>query len=405
MTELLNIFYENPSYITIPIISGFVGWLTNVLALKMTFYPLEYVGFRPFGWQGIVPSKAAKMARISVDLMADKLINIKDVFSRLAPDVIAKIMQPGVEKLSKNIINEIMLAQSPKLWRVIPKSYKQKIYDQVRDDSPKITKAIMADIKDDVRELLDLKALAVSVLMNDKALVNQMFLEVGKKEFKFIERSGFYFGFLFGIIQMFIFIYFNPWWLLPLAGVFVGFATNWLAIKLIFRPVQEYKIFGLRIQGLFLKRQKEVSAEYSKIVTEKILTTENLFDFIMRGPDTRKITEIVYKHIGEMIDSMAESFKKVIDGIGGQARLKIIKNIAVYRFKEELPTEIFAIYDYATDALDLQNDMESKMSVLPHREFEGFLHPVFEEDEYKLILVGAFLGGLAGLLQYFIIFY
>jgi len=31
-------------YLIIPFISGIVGWATNVLALKMTFYPLEYIG-------------------------------------------------------------------------------------------------------------------------------------------------------------------------------------------------------------------------------------------------------------------------------------------------------------------------------------------------------------------------
>lgn len=405
MSEYFRFFFDYLPYILIPFVSGLVGWITNVLALKMTFYPLEYSGLRPFGWQGIVPSRAAKMAKISVDLMADKLINVKDVFSRLDPVIISEIMNPGVEKLSFKIINEIMMAQAPKVWRLMPKLYKQKIYDQVKNEAPEITRKIMQDIKDDVRELLDLKALAVSVLMNDKSLINKIFLDVGHKEFKFIERSGFYFGFLFGIVQMIIFIYFNPWWLLPVAGLFIGFITNWLAIKMIFRPVKEYKIFKFRIQGIFFKRQKEVSQEYAKIVTEKILTTENFFDFIMRGPDTRKISQIIYKHIGSMIDKTAESYKKLLNALGGDARLQIVKNIAVYRFKEELPPEIPEIYHYATKSLDLRNEIQQKMSVLSPKEFEGFLHPVFEEDEYKLIIVGAVLGGIAGLLQYFIFFY
>ena len=53
-------------YLSIPITSAVVGWITNVIALKMTFYPLEFIGLKPFlGWQGIIPSKAAKMSKIS----------------------------------------------------------------------------------------------------------------------------------------------------------------------------------------------------------------------------------------------------------------------------------------------------------------------------------------------------
>lgn len=405
MPDWLNYIIENLPYILIPFISGVVGWGTNVLALKMMFYPLNYVGVKPFGWQGIIPSKAGKMAALSVDLMADKLINVKEVFSKLDPQVIAGIMQPGVTKLTRKIINEIMEAQSPRLWKLLPKSYKEKIYTKINDDIPRITEDLMTDVKENVRKLLDLKALAVSVLLNDKSLINKIFLEVGKKEFKFIEKSGFYFGFLFGLIQMVVFIYFNPWWVLPVAGLFVGFATNWLAIKMIFRPVKPIKFGRLKLQGLFFKRQAEVAKEYSKIVTSNVLTVENLFDFIMRGPDTTKITKIISKHIGNLIDNIAASYKRLLKVAGGKERISIIKNIAVYRFKEELPVEITPIYNYAEKAMGLSNTMETKMKKLSAPEFEGFLHPVFQEDEAKLIIVGAILGGLAGLSQYFIFFY
>ena len=59
-------------YLLMPFISGVVGWATNVIALKMTFYPIEFLGpklwqpegqpFGLFGWQGIIPAKAAQMA-------------------------------------------------------------------------------------------------------------------------------------------------------------------------------------------------------------------------------------------------------------------------------------------------------------------------------------------------------
>lgn len=43
--------------------------------------------------------------------------------------------------------------------------------------------------------------------------------------------------------------------------------------------------------------------------------------------------------------------------------------------------------------------MRERMSALPPNEFEGVLHPVFQEDEMTLILVGAVLGLIVGGLQ------
>ena len=48
----------------IPIISSTIGYVTNVVAVKMMFWPVEFVGLRrPFGWQGVVPAHAVKLSR------------------------------------------------------------------------------------------------------------------------------------------------------------------------------------------------------------------------------------------------------------------------------------------------------------------------------------------------------
>ena len=44
------------------------------------------------------------------------------------------------------------------------------------------------------------------------------------------------------------------------------------------------------------------------------------------------------------------------------------------------------------------------MKALPPDEFVGVLRPAFQEEEFTLIMVGAVLGGVAGLLQYLVVF-
>ncbi|MEL6590985.1 MAG: hypothetical protein AAFQ68_12935, partial [Bacteroidota bacterium] len=45
-------------YASIPFVSAIVGWGTNIIALKMTFYPVRFWGVWKIGWQGIIPSRA-----------------------------------------------------------------------------------------------------------------------------------------------------------------------------------------------------------------------------------------------------------------------------------------------------------------------------------------------------------
>ncbi len=392
-------------FILIPIISALVGWVTNVLALKMTFFPLEYIGVKPFGWQGIIPSKAQKMATISVDLMTSKLVNVTDIFSQVDPKIVSDEMQSGILKLSKEITDEIMLSQAAPIWKNIPQAARDVVYYKLADDLPEIIEQIMLDIKTDITSLFDLKALVLSVLKNDKALINQIFLGVGKNEFRFIELSGLYFGFLFGLVQMAVFFFYDPWWILPVFGLIVGFATNYLAIKLIFRPINPIKLLGITFQGVFLKRQNEVADEYAKIITARILTTETIFDFILRGPSPQKFSNLIKKQIDQFVHSLLNVSGVLSDFLHKNKRIENIKNIAHYRLLEELPISIQDVFNYADDALDIKNILSSRMKALSKLEFEQFLRPVFKEDEFKLILIGAFLGALAGLAQYFLFFY
>lgn len=392
-------------YLSIPVVSALVGWGTNIVAINMTFYPIKYVGIRPFGWQGIIPSKAKKMAETAVDLWTTKLLDIGVQFSNIKPAKVAEEMAQSVDLLSVQIINEVMEAKLPKIWHSAPEAIKQSVYDNVSQSLPRIVENMMQEVKTNFSDMLDLKSLSVSALTQNKILLNQMFLKCGEAEFKFIKRSGLYFGFAFGLVQMVVWFFLPMWWILPLFGILVGYFTNFLALKLIFRPVNPIKIGKLIIQGMFIRRQNEVAVEYSKIVSSKILTIENIFEYIIRGPGSKKLEKIVQKQIENTIDETAGLLKSLVEISTGSQLFTHIRNIACFRFMQELPMNIRHVFGYAENALDLEHILREKMQGLSPMEFESFLRPVFKEDETTLIIIGAIIGGFAGLIQFFIFFY
>ncbi len=391
-------------YLSIPFISALVGWVTNIVAINMTFYPINYIGIRPFGWQGIIPSKAKKIAETAVELWTTKLLDIGVQFSKIKPEKVAEEMAPSIDLLSIQIIDEVMEAKLPKIWRKAPQTIKQNIYNKVSENLPSVVENMMQEVKSHFSTMLDLKHLSVVALTQNKVLLNQMFLKCGEAEFKFIKKSGLYFGFIFGLIQMIVWYFFPLWWILPLFGILVGYFTNFLALKLIFRPLNPIKIGKLIIQGMFIRRQKEVAVEYSKIVASKIITIENIFEYIIRGPGSEKLEKIVQKQIEYTINETAGLLKSLVEISTGSQLFTHIRNIACFRFMQELPMNIRHVFGYAENALNLEHILREKMQGLSPLEFESFLRPVFKEDETTLIIVGAVLGGLAGLVQYFIFF-
>ena len=391
-------------YLAIPITSALVGWLTNVVAIKMTFYPIHFVGIKPFGWQGIIPSKAAKMSSISVDLWTSKLINVKELFAKINPKKVAKEMLPEFDRISKEIMDEIMHEQAPEIWSRVPESVKKLAYSRISKDLPEIVTEMMTDIKDNIDEMFDIKDMVIKRLTKDKGLLNDMFLQVGDEEFKFIERSGFTFGFLFGIVQMLVWYFYPKFWILPLFGLLVGYATNWLALKLIFNPIEPISFLGVTYQGLFIKRQNEVSKEYAYMLAHDIFTFDRIFASIITGPTKDRFVNLITDHANHAIDEAAGLSKPVITLVAGKRSYEKIKNIAIDKTLKELPNSVKPVFPYAEKAMDLENIFRTRMQHLPPRDFVDFLRPVFQEDELKLILVGAVLGMGAGIGQLFILF-
>ncbi len=400
-------FFLHPQpwlYLAIPISSALVGWGTNVLALKMTFYPIEFMGIKPIGWQGIIPSRASVMAGKAVDLLTQKLLTVEDRFAQIEPKRIAEEMEPSLILITEQIIHEVLEKQAPQIWSTTPQIIKKRLFQRAANDLPQVVEALMQEVKTNISELFDLRKMVIEALEKDKELLNQIFLQVGKEEFLFIERSGLYFGFLFGLIQMGLWYYFQAWWILPLAGLLIGYATNMLALRLIFHPIRAQKLLKWTIQGLFIKRQTQVAAAYAKIVSDRILTSQNIFETLVKGPASERMLKIIHLHVARAIDSSAGISKPLFQLTQGTQKYIVVKAQLANRFVEELPGSLKHIFSYAEEALDIENTLRSRMQTLPPSEFVGFLRPVFQADEWKLIFVGAVLGMLAGWGQLVLLF-
>lgn len=401
-------------YITMPFISGLVGYATNVLALKMTFYPVEFWGIKIWqpkdqplgciGWQGIVPAKAAKMAAKSVTLMTEKLINIKEVFARLDPDEMCEALEPGLLAVVSKIVAELAAKHMPGTWHFLPESTRDDIVLKALEDIPIFMRSFMTEVKTDIDDVLDVHHMVVTNLVQNKSLMNRVFMEVGAKELTFIERSGLLFGFLFGCLQTCLWYFYQAVWVLPVGGFVVGYLTNYLALKMIFRPVNEHLVCGLKVQGLFLKRQKEVSIQFAEITAKEILTSHAMWEAILEGPKRENFNAMCVKHTHNFVDLMAGSLRPLVEHMMGEEEFKALKDDIAKQMIESLPMAIRFGHNYTTKALDMANTIREAMQGLSPLEFEGVLHPVFEEDELKLIVVGGTLGAAVGVFQLLVLF-
>tara|TARA_R110000787_G_scaffold6770_6_gene23495 strand:+ start:5027 stop:6334 length:1308 start_codon:yes stop_codon:yes gene_type:complete len=393
-------------YLSMPIVSAVVGYVTNVVAIWMMFNPIEFFGIKPpfLGWQGIIPRRAAKMASISVDTITEHLITQEEIFSRLDADRVASELEGPLNEMIEDIVDQVMLAHQPALWESLPNMVKNQIYRRIKSEAPELITEIMETIKGNLSQMFDLKDMVITNLTRDRALLNTIFQEVGAAEFRFIGRSGLYFGFIFGIIQMCIWIFFKAWWQLPAFGLACGYATNWIALQMIFNPKEIMRIGPFNVQGLFMKRQDEVAYDYGRLVSANVLTPANIIEGVLRGPYSDKVFALIGRRVQKTIDEQSSIAKPFVAFVVGTAEYRRMKDTAVTAILQRLPDALTHIESYAEDALDLENTLATRLQSLKPAQFESMLRPAFEQDEWILITVGAVLGFFVGIFQLFAMF-
>ena len=394
-------FYK---YLSIPVIASLLGWGTNWLAIKLSMWPLEFVGIKEpwLGWQGVVPRQIKKMAGIMTDQVISKLGTLSDFFKELEPEKIASHLAGTVSMRIEEYTDELMLEKNPVMWENTPLLVKNRVYRRAKRHIPEIVEEIMDSLSANIEAVVDLKHMIVTRMSEDKVLLVNILNDIGKPEFDFVIRSGLIFGLPLGIIQMLCwYLYPNPW-LLPAFGIIVGGFTNFLALNLIFRPLNPVKVFGFTFQGRFLKRQDEVSEGFCRILTQEVLTVSTLMQALQNGPRSDRARMMIKQQLKPFLEGgVVKTIAQLTVGPSGYVDLK-----------NSIEQRVFELSIQHTDDPILNRErgavaelaFRKRMEEMSAEEFQELLRPAFQEDEWILIALGAALGFMAGLAQLFFVF-
>ncbi|HNU83942.1 MAG TPA: DUF445 family protein, partial [Thermoanaerobaculia bacterium] len=127
---------------SIPLTAAVVGWATNWIAIRMTFHPLRFLGIPPwFGWQGIIPRKAEKMARTFVDTSMQRLGSLPELFAEMQPEVIAGHVERVLAPRLEHYTDDVMTASTGTLWQAAPLATRRRVYAAVGEQLPGLVRA------------------------------------------------------------------------------------------------------------------------------------------------------------------------------------------------------------------------------------------------------------------------
>lgn len=409
--------------ITIPLFTGAIGYLTNLSGVWMLFNPVRFAGIRVpglkqlvnmlprkiqqipgfanggLGWQGIIPSRAAKMGSISVDKGIAKLGSPSEFYAQLEPEKIAEHILATARGDIHDVTERILEREHADLWQDLPPQLKERVHERVQRELPDIVHQLTDDIGENIEYLMDIKLMVIKRMEERPELANRIFQDVGKKELKFIVNFGFFFGAALGFPLVFISEAAPYWWVLPIGGVIIGYCTNWVGLWMIFEPVNPVKIGPLKLHGLFMRRQPEVADVYAGIIADDIVTLANMGDELLHGPQSDRTRWMIEDRLRPAIDRSVGPAKPAFRVALGTRQYDAIRESIASEAVEYTMTPLTDPDFNRRQSSSVRKLIAARMVELPSVDFQLLLRSAMREDEWLLLLHGAVLGFAAGLLH------
>ncbi|SDZ29402.1 Protein of unknown function [Proteiniborus ethanoligenes] len=187
--------------LVLAIIGALIGWLTNLIAIKLMFRPLYPVKIPVLNYsiQGLIPKRREELAKSIGDVIENELLSMNEILDK----AIEGNNMSQIKDTLKNKINEII---RDKLPAIVPSMFKNMIYSYVDEFIERDGEDIIRDFSKKAIEKAS-KDISLSQIVEEKInsfdirRIEEIIVSIAKQELKHIEILGGILGFFIGIVQ------------------------------------------------------------------------------------------------------------------------------------------------------------------------------------------------------------
>ena len=189
--------------------------------------------------------------------------------------------------------------------------------------------------------------------------------------------------------------------LMVLVGTLIGWFTNYLAIKLLFRQYKEMNFLFFKIQGLIPKRRAEISLNIADVVEKELISVDDIADKIEEMDISDGVIDrLLDKVIGEKLQKNILDKNPLLKMIINDSVIQKIKSYfkkSILENKEEIVEEIIKI---AKEKINFREIILDKMENFSLQEIEEIILRISKNELKHIEIIGGVLGGIIAVFQF-----
>ena len=189
-----------------------------------------------------------------------------------------------------------------------------------------------------------------------------------------------------------------PWIIFPLVGALIGYATNWLAVKMLFRPRKQTGIGPFRFQGVVPRRQEALADSIAETVQDELISAKDVAALVQKIATSEDVRQKLQKKVDTLIADQLQSLGPMASFLPADLVEKIKRRIEeeVFAFVEEMGEDLHGVLGRE---LDVKGKVRERIIAFELDQMEQLVLRVARKELRHIEILGGFLGLIVGLAQ------
>jgi len=182
---------------------------------------------------------------------------------------------------------------------------------------------------------------------------------------------------------------------LPLIGAAIGWLTNFVAIKMLFKPHRPVRIFGFAIQGVLPKRRKAFAEGIAKAIEKELLSSNDISQILEGSAWEEEVEKIV-----DSVTKRALRIKRYpLVGILSEALQGSVSDYITQEIIDHIEERKPELLNRFHDMVDIRQMVAKKVEGFDIKKLERLVYSLVARELRHIEVVGAVLGFIIGSVQ------
>ena len=183
-------------------------------------------------------------------------------------------------------------------------------------------------------------------------------------------------------------------------GAMIGWITNYIAIKMLFRPYKEMKFLFFKIQGLIPKRRSEIAVSIADTVQKELISLKDITNSLNADELEEKMGTVIDKILEEKLESEITKKFPMLAMFLSDEIINKIKSMIKTSILENKETIINMFTSYLEEKFDFKKIIIENVEAFSLEKLEEITYSLAKKELKHIEVIGAILGGIIGIFQF-----